>query len=757
MPLLPGTRLGPYEILAPLGAGGMGEVWRARDDRLGREVAIKVLAADAASDPDRLRRFEVEARSASALNHPAILTVHDFGVDSGIPYLVTELLSGRTVREVLVDGAVAPRRALDWALQIARGLAAAHEKGILHRDLKPENLFVTDDGRAKILDFGIAKLTLPLGPGGRDVNTTVPTGTQAGTLLGSVGYMAPEQLRAQPVDERADLFSLGCVLYELLSGRSAFRRDSSADTFAATLTETPTLPPGLDPRLAQLLTRCLARDREDRIGSARRLVEEIEALREDSGRSITTGRKVAPRKTGTPDSVAVLPFVNESNDPEIEYLSDGVAESLLDVLTRLPKFRVLAQSTVMRFKARLDEPMQVGRELGVAAVVTGRLRLRGDAVRISCELVRVADGARLWGQRYERPLSELPAICDEIGTQLTEHLRGKAAERARKTVPRAPAAGSPAYQAYLRGRYLANRFTPDAMRSAVRQYDEAIALEPTNALAWSGLADAWAILGETKAIAPAESFPRAKAAALRALELDAQQPEAHVSLGLVRWFWEWDWAGAESEFRRALELAPGYATAHTWCGYLLSGLGRSDEALAEMHLALELDPLSLITLSVGGAAHFYAKRYEEAVALHRRILDIDPEFMPARSDLARALEYSGRTTEAMEQYQRAIQLAGASMQGASAGLANALVVAGRTDEARATLAELSRRRAERYVSPWALASIHAGLGEREEALHWLERAFDEHDSSLVWLKVHPRFDSLRGVPRFEALLARLKF
>jgi len=756
MPLLPGTRLGPYEVLSPLGAGGMGEVWRAKDERLGREVAIKVLAIESAGNADRIRRFQLEARSASALNHPAILTVHDFGVEAGVPYLVTELLSGRTVREVLLEGPVATRRALDWTVQIARGLAAAHEKGILHRDLKPENLFVTDDGRVKILDFGIAKLTLPLGPPGRDVNTAVPTGTEAGTILGTAGYMAPEQLRAQPVDERADLFSLGCVLYELLSGKSAFRRESNAETFAATLTETPTTPGGLDPRLEDLLGRCLARDREDRLASARRLVEEIEAIRQDEGRSLTTGRRTAPRKTGAPDSVAVLPFVNESGDPEIEYLSDGVAESLLDALTRLPKLRVLAQSTVMRFRARLDEPLEVGRELGVSAVVTGRLRQRGESVRISCELVRVADGARLWGQRYERALADLAAVCDEIGAQLTEHLRGKA-QRARKTVLRPPAAGTPAYQAYLRGRYLANRFTPDSMRSAVRQYDEAIALEPANALAWSGLADAWAILGETKAIAPADAFPRSKAAALRALELDAQEPEAHVSLGLVRWFWEWDWAGAESEFRRAIELAPGYAMAHTWYGYLLSGLGRPEEALGEMRLALELDPLSLITLSVGGAAHFYAKRYEEAVALHRRILDIDPEFMPARGDLARALEYSGRTTEAMEQYERAIQLAGASMQGVSAGLANALVVAGRTDEARAMLAELSRRRTERYVSAWALASIHAGLGEKEEALHWLDRAFEERDSSLVWLKVHPRFDALRGEPRFEALLERMRF
>ena len=745
-------RLGPYEIVAPLGEGGMGEVWRARDDRLGREVAIKVLPSDAAGDADRMRRFELEARSASALNHPAILTVHDFGVEAGITYLVTELLSGRTLREVLLaEGAVPERRAIDWAAQVARGLAAAHEKGILHRDLKPENLFVTADGHVKILDFGLAKRTPLTSSSGSAVNTAIPGATLAGTLLGTAGYMAPEQVRGEAVDERADLFALGCVLYELVSGKRAFQGETTAVTLVATLTETPSLPAGHDPRLARLLSRCLARNREDRIASARRLVEELEALRESG-----SGRFPAARKTGPPDSVAVLPFVNESADPEIEYLSDGVAESLLDALTRLPKLRVLAQSTVMRFKARLDEPIVVGRELGVGAVVTGRLRQHGDDVRVSCELVRVADGARLWGQRYERPISDLRAIQDEIGERLTEHLRGKAAPRATRKLTRAGAHGTPSYQAYLRGRHLWNRWTPDSIRSAVRQYDEAISLEPTNALAWSGLADAWATLGEAKAVAPAGAFPRAKAAALRALELDAQQPEAHVSLGLVRGFWEWDWPGSESAFRRAVELAPGYALAHMWYGYLLSGLGRHAEALAEMHLALELDPLSLITLTSAAGALFFARRYEEAVALLRQTLDIDPEFLPARSDFARALEYSGRTAEAVEQYERVIRQAGTSLADPSAGLANVLAVSGRGGEAREVLATLSRSRAERYVSPWTLASIHAGLGETGEALDWLERAFEEHDPALVWLKVHPRFDSLRSEPRFEALLARLR-
>ena len=755
MTLSPGTRLGPYEIVAPLGAGGMGEVWRARDDRLGREVALKVLPPDAAADADRMRRFELEARSASALNHPAILTVYDFGSEGGVSYLVTELLVGRTMRQVLAEGPVPALRALDWASQVALGLSAAHGKGIVHRDLKPENLFVTEDGRVKILDFGLAKHTSPSSHGGSHVDTAAPLGTAEGTLLGTVGYMAPEQVRAEAVDERADLFALGAVLYELLSGKKAFGRESPAETLVATLMDTPVLPSGHDFRVADLVSRCLARSREERIQSARRLAEEIEALRGIDSKLSSGARRTSGRKTSALDSVAVLPFLNESADPEIEYLSEGVAESLLDALTRLPKLRVLARSTVMRFKSRLEQPIEVGRELDVAAVVTGRVRQRGDRVRISCELVRVADGSRLWGQQYERPLAELESIRDDIGDRLVEHLRGKASQQPGRKTAKAPAKASPAYQAYLRGRYLWNRFNPDSVRAAVKQYDEAIALEPASALAWAGLADAWATMGEAKILMPAEAFPRAKAAALKALELDEQQPEANVSLGLVRAFWDWDWAGSESAFRRALELAPAYAQAHLWFGYVLTSQGRTEEAIAQLSLARDLDPLSLITLAGLGTANFYARRFEEAVSCCRRALDFDPDFLPARSDLGRALEFAGRPAEAIEEYERVNRVSASSMASPSAGLATALAAVGRTAEARAMLEEILRRRADRYISAWTLASIHAGLGDAREALEWLERAVEERDPSLAWLKVHPRFDLLHGEPRFQALLSRL--
>ena len=750
MTLAPGTRLGPYEIVATLGEGGMGEVYRAKDTRLGRDVAVKVLPAAFAEDRERLKRFELEAQAASALNHPNILTIFDVGVESGTSYLVTELLEGRTLREVIASSPASERRAIDWTLQIAHGLAAAHEKGILHRDLKPENVFLTRDDRIKILDFGLAKLTAPDAEArSATSSTTVGRVTEDRVLLGTMGYMAPEQIRGERVDQRADLFAVGCILFELVTGKSAFGRRSAAETIAATLTEAPARVPASSARLERVLARCLAKNRDERVASAARLVGELEVLAD-----LDSDKRPAARRPKTLDSVAVLPFLNESADPDIAYLSEGIAESLLDALTRLPSVRVLARSTVMRFQSRVDEPIEVGRELGVRAVVTGRLRQRGDDLRITCELVRVEDGVRLWGRQYERPLSDLQTIRDEIGEALTDHLRGKKPSGKPKGSGRR-AQSAPAYQAYLRGRYAWNRWTADSMRASIRHYDEAIALDPTYALAWAGLADAWAGLGQTQAIASAEAFPRSKAAAQRALELDDQLAEAHASLGFVRRFWDWDWSGSEIAFRRALELAPSYSTAHRWYGHLFTGLGRHDEALAEVRLALELDPLSLVIHTSVGDALFYARRYEESMVYYRRALDIDSEFFAAHSDLARSLEYCGRTPEAVEEYERAIRMAGNSIAGPSAGLANVLALAGRREEAREMLTALSRRRSERYVSPWALASIHARLDETDAALTWLERAYDEHDSTLVWLKVHPRFDALRDEPRFKALLGRM--
>jgi len=755
--LTPGARLGPYEILSPLGAGGMGEVYRARDTKLDRDVAIKVLPQSVAADPDALARFEREAKAVAALSHPNILSIFDFGTYAGTSCAAMELLEGETLRSRIDAGPIPQKEALDLALQAARGLSAAHQKRVVHRDLKPENLFVTNDGHLKILDFGLARRSGELERGDVTSAATATRHTQPGTVMGTVGYMSPEQVRGEVAEARSDLFSLGAVLFEMLTGRRAFRRDTAAETLTAILREDPPELSGsgsrIPPALAAVVRECLEKDPARRLPTAEALALRLREVIESSRPSGAT----RARRKDVIDSVAVLPFVNAGDDAEQDYLSDGITERLIDTLSQLPKLRVMARSTVFRFKGRDADPLATGRALDVRAVLTGRLARTGDTVRVQAELVDASTGFRLWGAQVDRTTRDLLEIEDVLAREICEHLRFKLNTPEKKRVARHHTKDAEAYQAYLKGRFFWNKWTPDGMRAAIGFYETAIERDPSYAAAWCGIADAWGVLGNIKAVPPAEAFPRAKSAALRALELDRGLAEAHASLGFLRRFFDWEWSSAEREFREAVRLNPGYATGRRWYGQFLSGMGRHDEAIAEVRRALDLDPLSVIIHTALGDVLFYARRYDDAIAVYRKALELDPEFQAGHSDLARALEHSGRVDEAIKGYERAIALAGGSMADPSVGLANASAAAGRRDEALAVLEELKRRRDRQYVSPWGLASIYARLGESGSALEWLERAYDEHDSTLVWLKVHPRFDALRSEPRFVALMRKMGF
>jgi serine/threonine protein kinase/Tfp pilus assembly protein PilF len=774
MDLSAGMHLGPYEILAPLGAGGMGEVYRARDPRLGRDVALKILPAAVADDAERLRRFEQEARAAGQLSHPNLLTIFDFGVEGTRPFLVTELLEGETLAELLLRGALAVERAVELGGGIAEGLAAAHERGVVHRDLKPANLFVTRAGRVKILDFGLAKLDPHAAE--FDPGATTRASTEAGTVLGTPSYMSPEQLRGEPARPASDLFALGIVLHEMLAGAHPFAAASAAETSARILFREPAaLAAAVPAALARVVRRCLEKSPDLRFAAAGDLALELralgEALRSPSraarlGSAPTLVDPAPPMPTPPPasgsrprkraiDSIAVLPFVNANRDPETDYLADGLTESTLEALAELPRLRVMARSTVFRYQGRDVDPLVVARELGVAAVITGRLAQRGDELRLQIELVDAASGVRLWGGRHEGRLAELAALQGTLSRDLASRLRPKLTGGQRKRLAARATSDSAAYQAYLRGRFCWNRWTNDGMRTAIEFYQQAIGLDPAFALAWAGIADAYAVLGNIKAVAPAEAYPRAKSAALRALELDPNLAEAHTSLGFVRRFFDWDWPGAEASFRRALELNPNYATARRWYGMFLSGMARHAEAIREVLRAGELEPTQMIIQTSIGDVYFYARRYPEAIEFYRRAIAMDPTLLAAHGDLARALEHAGELEEAIQEYRVAVRMVEGVDQDPSVGLANALAVAGREAEARAILSELEARRAEHYVSAWGLASIYSRLGDRESALAWLERAWDEHDSTLAWLKVHPRFDPLRREPRFEELMRKL--
>ena len=732
-----GERLGPYEIVAPLASGGMGDVYSARDPRLDRAVAVKVLPERLARDPEAGARFVREARTVAALSHPNILAIHDFAVENGAAYAVTELLQGETLRRRLDRGPLPLARVREYALAIAAALGAAHEKGIVHRDVKPENIFLTKEGGLKVLDFGVAKSAEPPEPGASEADT------EPGVLVGTIGYMSPEQVRSEPVDPRSDLFSFGCVLYEMITGVRAFRKATPADTLAAILNDDP--PPidlratGCPRELARLVDHCLRKEREARFQSARDLAFALETAAGDA-RSARP-----PRRRSAIASVAILPFVEPAGEETHEYLADGLTEDLINALARRAKTRVIARSSVFRWKAAPADPRDVGRELGVSAVVTGRVAVRAGELDVFAELVDVEDGAQLWGERFRRPAGELLALEEEITAAISARLGsrprpGPARKRA--------AATSAAYDLYLRGRFEWNRRTEEGFEKALALFEEAIRRDPGFALAYAGIADAYVFLGGYGHLAPEVAYPRSRQAAEKALSLEGSA-DAHNSLASVLHRFAWDFPGAEKEFRLALADNPAHATAHHWYGLFLLTMGRFDEAWEEVERAAALDPLSLVVREDRGYIHYCRRDYADAERVFRGILEIDPGFVPARFDLGIALVQRGATDDGISEIRRAVSAAGERPRGV-ATLAWALAAAGRAAEARALARELA-------APAFSLALLHAALGDTDAAFAALDRAVERREDAAVSLLVNPRVDALRSDPRFDALLRRVGF
>jgi serine/threonine protein kinase/tetratricopeptide (TPR) repeat protein len=830
--LAAGMRLGPYEILAPLGRGGMGEVYRARDHRLERDVAVKIVPEQMAKDVERLRRFEREAKAVAALEHPNILVIHDVGREQGIPFAVTELLEGVTLRDMLQPTTAArdvprakrgrgrkkaqPRedqegRRLGWreAFEIGTlvtdGLAAAHAKGIIHRDLKPENLFLTSDGRVKILDFGLARLEMPASS---DVETAtfVRAATKSGVIVGTIGYMSPEQLRGQAVDARSDLFSLGCVLYELVAGRRPFQRPTAADTTAAILHDDP--PPlssysiAVPAEAEELLRRCLAKKRAHRFASARALADALRAVlnRPDStaelfgaglptpteglrpstrsprtrrpsvkpvggvGRpapnkgaaaaSTAEARRAPPRKRGDGiRSLAVLPLVNSTVDPEAEYLSDGITESIIQSLSQLPELRVTARSIVFRYKGQDIDAQEIGRALKVRAVLTGLLLKRGARLVLKTELVDVRSGARLWGETYDRAADKVQTLETVVAQDIAHKLRLRLSQDEQRRLSRAPTDNVEAYQGYLTGRYYWNKRTGEGLKKSVKLFEEAIDKDPMYALAYAGLADAYLNLGGWGYLASREAYPRAKAAAQQALAIDANLAEAYASLGMALKEYEWDWQGAGKAYERALELQPSYAIAHQWYGEYLATLGRHDQAIAEMRRALELEPLSLIMHATLGHGYYFARRYDESIIQLKKTLEMDENFWVAHHFLGITYAQVGRLDEAGAEVAAAEALTDNLELVAIRGYVHAL--AGRRAQAEQVLAELDERARRGHVSAMLRAIIAIGLRDRERAFVWLEQAYQERSQILSEAKVEAIFDPLRTDRRWADLLPRL--
>ena len=717
-----GTTVSHYQILEKLGEGGMGVVYKARDTRLDRLVALKFLPPERVADPERKRRFIREARAASALNHPNIITIHDIAEEGGADFIVMEYVSGRTLSQVIAGKPVPVKEAVGCAVQIADALIAAHRVGIIHRDLKPGNVMVTDDGRAKVLDFGLAKLT-ELAPAGEQSTLTLVAGTAA--------YMAPEQAEGQAADARSDIYSFGAVLYEMLAGRRAFSGFGRED---------PAPLSGVSSELQQIVARCLRRDPAERFQTAGEL-------------------KVALERTGleaysTP-SIAVLPFANLSADKENEYFSDGLTEELINALAQLEGLRVVSRTSVFRFKGATEDVRDIGRKLQVGAVLEGTVRRAGGRLRVTAQLVNVADGYHLWSQRFDREMQDIFDVQDELARAIVRVLRVRMAGKEEQRLVRRFTDIPEAYELCLKGRHLYYRYSRESLEKSIECYDQARVADPGCAAAYAGMAIARFCSTGAAWVPSRPAMPQAKAEAVRAVEIDDASAAAHLSLALVRHWYEWDWNGAEAEYKRALELDPGDADACIRYGEFCNYMGRPEEGVALVSRAVKLEPLSLETNVYLGMGLTTARRYEEAVLQFHKTLELDPNYYIALIWLGVACAAQGKYREAIEASERgqALTLGYPVPMGL---LAWVNAVAGRTAEAKAILAALLKRRVEDYFSPFYLACIYTGLGEVDEAFRWLHTAFEERDCLLVLAKVGAWFDPLRGDPRFRELLRKMR-
>jgi eukaryotic-like serine/threonine-protein kinase len=757
----PGSRLGPYEIVAPIGAGGMGEVWRARDTRVDRAVALKVLPQELFEDDERRARFGREARLLASLNHPGIATLYAFEEISGRHVLSMELIEGEGLDQRIASGPLPLEEYLSLGRQVAEALAAAHDKGVVHRDLKPANILVTREGRVKVLDFGLAKQEEPPGRSGAAEDPTLSKMTEPGIVMGTAPYMSPEQALGRPVDFRSDQFSFGALLYEMATGKKAFARASAPETMAAVIREEPEPIGGRAPQtpvpLRWIVERCLAKDPDGRYASTRDLARDLARLQDGpsgaGGLSPQTGGPAIADAPGLP-SVAVLPFVNMSADPENEFFADGITEDVIAHLAKIRSLRVTSRTSVMAFRKHRQSLREIGAALGVGMLVEGSVRRSKNRVRIVAQLVDPRTDEHLWAETYDRDLDDIFAIQTDVALQIAAALRAELTLDERARIGRRPTHDLEAYQLYLQGRHHFVRFTRAGFTESLALFEQAVGRDPGFALAYAAIAYAHAelIISGVRGVVPLEAFARAQKAVDSALALDDGLAEAHGIQGLLRFTRDFDWKGAEAEFRLALRLSPGSADTYEHLGWLCSSQGRFDESLALLRRARELDPLSNRTDVANELIR--AGRTQEALAEAERAVALDPGYSRSHSVFGWACLALGRTADGLAALERAAALSpDTTLFRAQLGLACGLT--GDAARARAILAELEALATTEYVSVYHLALVHVGLGEHDAAIDCLERALEQRSGGIYGVKGSYLFAPVRDHPRFQALLRRM--
>jgi eukaryotic-like serine/threonine-protein kinase len=746
MSLSPETQLGPYRILAPLGVGGMGEVYRARDTRLGRDIAVKVLPDDVASSPDRLTRLEREARTVASLNHPNIVVLHSIEEVAGTRFLTMELIEGRDLATLVTPGGLPLSQVLDLAIPLADALVAAHEKGVVHRDLKPANVMLTREGRVKVLDFGLAKQAgSNTGPETTQELTRVASRSTEGEVVGTAPYMAPEQLRGAAADARSDIFSLGVMVYELAAGRRPFSGATYADVTSSILRDTPELltkvRADLPSDLSRIVGRCLEKNPSERFQSALDVCNELRRMKQ----TIETGTQASsPAVT----SVAVLPFVNMSRDEENEYFSDGLAEELMNMLSKIRGLRVAARTSSFHFKGKNPTIAEVGTTLNVATVLSGSVRKSANRVRISVQLVKVMDGYQLWSETFERTLDDIFAVQDEVARAVVTALPGELLISQAGLAASRGTSNSDAYDAYLEGRFLWNKRTESDVRKAIKFLEHAIALDPQFAEAWVGLADSYVVLPFYSLASTRDTLPKAREAALRALELKPEFGPAHATLAYALMV-DLQWADADTEFRRAISLSPEDAMAHKWYADLLMMTGRSSAALRELRRALELDPLSSSIWTIMGEWYWMEGQLDEAMAQYKKALELTPT-LPLALELAARLCWQRGDVEQYFALCERLEAVSQRVAVPTAALREAYARGGRLEVLRVQLgAPLAR------LLPTDRARWHAELGDLDAAFQDLDDSLAQRELRLTYVTYFADFAPLWKDPRYEALLVRM--
>src|SRR3954470_3884439 len=775
-----GQSLGHYTILEKIGAGGMGHVYRARDMRLERGVAIKVLPPGALSDDSTRKRFRQEALALSKLNHPNVATVHDFNWQDGNDFIVMELITGKTLTAVIGSVGLAEKQISNFGMQLAEGLSAAHEQGILHRDLKPSNVLVTQDGRVKICDFGLAKLLEP-------VTDTDSTESHLHSAAGTLTYMAPEQLLGEKLDARTDVYALGELLYEMATGVRPFKDTQTTRLTDAILHQAAvplrTLNPKISSGLEFIVSKCLEKDRANRYQSAAEVGVDLRRLATSSAFVPTRAKQASPwiwlraaaviaaivavgvilrpkppaaadNPAARISSIAVLPLENLTGDASQDYFAAGMTEELINNLSKVSSLRVISRTSAMQYKG-IHKPLpEIARELRVDAIVEGAVQRSGDHVRITTQLIGTDDRS-LWSSAYDRQMKDVLSMQGEVAGAIAKQIQLNVTPREQQALAKERPVEPVAYELYLQGRYFWNKRTPEDVKKALSYYRQALETDPKSALAYSGIAESTMTLGPTlQVLPPQQAVADAKAAAINAMELDPELAEPHVTLSQISLISDWDWKKAEDEIKKAIELNPGSSSAHHWYGLFLGYQGKGNEARRQIIQARESDPLSPILQANVGWTYYIQGDYQNTRQELERVERANPEFWVAPWGLGSTYVQTGDLPKAIEELGKAVKLSGRT-PGSLSSLAYAYARAGEPGQAKALLSELKQGGEKRHVSAWDVAIVYAGLGDREQALTWLERAAAENSQSLLGIKVEPWLQPLQNDPRFQRLMRKL--